>query len=233
LAVDEKRAWWHGNTISDVKAAIRDSGVECIITENRDWSIFDYARKEGVGVYVQIPGHALVCLAVDEKRAYMLDNNGPLKVQTWPRAKFNQLWDGVACCPKFKLPRIFKPKDKPADKPKDDPKPEVKPVKPCDCPKDQPGCKCDNKSINDALTKLTEVATLTNKSVGDLSVKVNVLDQRLVAVEGKLAGEKPATPPPPSAATPDPAIKQIQDELDKLKKNLNGSATLRVTVIPK
>lgn len=93
------------------------------------------------------------------------------------------------------------------------------------------GCKCDNKGLAAALTTLTDAVTKTNQSVGDLSVKVGSIDQRLTVVEGKLSGA--GQPPTPSTTVPDPAIKQVQDELAKLKATLAQGGTLRVTVTPK
>lgn len=235
------RNGWAGATWSNVESAIKDSGVDVVMSKpgQRDTSIFDYARKEGVGVVVFIPGHALVCLHLDDKTAYMIDNNpsdgsGRLKILKWARSKFDKLWEGYACCPRKKKPR---PNDKPAVKPevKPDVKPETKPeIKPV-----EPPCKCpaptDQKAVTDALAKLTEVATLTNQSVQGLTVKVEGVDKRVGEIDKRLSVvEKKQAEPPPSQKPPeaDPRIGQIQNDLDKLRAALKRGGTLNVTITP-
>ena len=115
----------------------------------------------------------------------------------------------------------------------------------CDCPKDKPAkpveppCKCpppaDQKTVTDALAKLTEVATLTNQSVQGLTVKVEGVDKRVGEIDKRLSVvEKKQAEPPPAQKPPevDPRIGQIQNDLDKLRAALKRGGTLNVTITP-
>jgi uncharacterized phage infection (PIP) family protein YhgE len=77
--------------------------------------------------------------------------------------------------------------------------------------------------VTDALAKLTEVAAATNKNITDLSDKVGDIDKRVTALENK-------PPPPPQD---DSKLKQVQDELDKLREQLKQGGTVRISVLPK
>lgn len=233
------RIGWVGGWVTGVTHAAQAYGIETKVVTNKDYSIFEYAEKAGVPVYIQIavycPNDHAVCLTgLDADYAYILDNNGPPVVKKWPRRTFDRVWNGIACCPchrknpKPVVPAPVKPSQ---------PKP-TEPVKPADQPKPVSGCNCppaqDLKPITDGLNRLVDSVAVVNKSVGDLTTKVGSIDQRLVTVEGKLANPPQVIQlPPPSTVTPDPAIKQMQDKLDKLEANMKQSGTLHITVTPK
>lgn len=237
---------WFGASISHVTAGLDSQNVPYKVTTRHDLSIFDYARKERVGVYVTIPGHALVCGLLTDKAAYMINNyddqNASKRVEKWSRAKFLSLWTGTACCP------CNRKRPKPGEKPvaPEQPTQPATPAKPIEQPKPvEPGCKCpppqDLTKITDGLNKLVDSVTainvnvgVVNKSVGTLSDKVTAIDQRLTVAEGRLAASSPGSqPPPPSATVPDPNIKIIQDKLAALEANLKQSGTLHIKVTPK
>jgi hypothetical protein len=146
---------WHGAGIDDVLAVMQRANIPCKVERNRGTEIFEYARKEGVGVYIQIPGHALVCLGLTDRHAYILDNNGLLKIEKWARSKFDRIWEGVACCP-FKRKR---PKPTP---PAVNPEPTV----PAPTPIPAPTPKVDLTPVTDAISKLTERITVLEKTTG-------------------------------------------------------------------
>lgn len=98
------REGWHGAHIGNVVSALKDAGVEYKLVTDGDLSIFDYARKEGVGLLVEIPGHHLACVGLTADAAYMVDNNGPPVISKWSRADFLKRWRGIACCPLHKKP---------------------------------------------------------------------------------------------------------------------------------
>ncbi len=229
---------WGGNTISNVEAAIRDSGIDALVVKDRSMEIFRHARQEGVGVYVQIPGHALVCLGLDSHHAYMLDNNpdssGKLSIQKWARNKFDRLWEGVACCPK----RRKKPKE-----PAGPPAP-TKPATPavCPCPVKPTEPAIDNKTdlkpvmakiddLGQSMIKLTETACKITDSLGATNSRLSGVEGRLMAVEKTRcacpgAGTPVVTPPPPSNAELD----KIREDLNKLRQSMKFSGTLTFTV---
>lgn len=232
---------WHGAWITNLEAACKTAGIEYRTERNGKTDIFDYAKSEGVPVYIQIQvsrpnDHAVACLGLNDRYAYILDNNGPPVVQKWSRSKFNSKWNGIACCPLHRKNRKPKEPKTPIVAPV---VPETKPVEPAK-PAVEP-CKCpppaDLSKITNGLDKLIDAVSTTNKSVGELSVKVgsveqrvNGIDQRLVVVEGMQRSQ--GSLPPPSTTTPD-AIKQVQDDLQKLKEQMRQSGTLKVTVTPK
>lgn len=87
--------------------------------------------------------------------------------------------------------------------------------------------------IMDSIGKLTEVAKLTNESVGKLGEKVSSIDSRLGVVEGKLAAQ-PANPPP--STTPSDCkdrMDKVQADLERLKQSLKQSGTIKISVVPK
>jgi hypothetical protein len=213
---------------------------------NRNTDIFDFAHKEGVGVYVQIPGHALVVVRLTHRYAYVINNYSNVeaskKIQRWTRDEFIRRWEGAAFCPlKRKRPRPQQivqppPQTVPAVQPGPlNPTPPV--VHPAPPPAEKPApkeCQCkpvELGPVNEALVKLTEIAAATSKSVADLGGKVGTLDARIAVVEGKLADA--ATLPPPSATVSPEQLKAVQDELTRLRNSLKQSGTLKVTVLPK
>lgn len=229
---------WSGATWSNVEAAIRTANVDVVSTSSRDTSVFDYAKKEGLAAVVFVPGHALVRVGHDERYVYMLDNNpndasGKLKVLRWAHSKFNSLWDGHACCPRKKKPKPDSPPVKPDVKPevKPETKPEVKPVD-CKCPPPAPST--DVKPITDALSKLAEIATLTNQSVGKLNDKVDGVDKRVGEIDKRLVAveQKQSAPVVTSPPSPDPRLDKLTGDLDKLRDALKKGGTLNVTLVP-
>lgn len=235
---------WHGAGMSNILAGCDSVGVPYKSTRNGDLSIFEHAKNEGVGVYVQIPGHALVCALLTDKWAYMVNNHDDPKlsqrVEKWSRSRFLREWTRVACCPlhkkKPKEPVVTPTQPTEPTKPSKPAKPKpAEPAKPV-----EPGCKCpppqDLSKITDGLGKLVESVSavnnnvgIVNKSVNDLSAKVGSIDQRLVVVEGKLAS--PSVPPPSITA---PEVKTIQDKLQKLEDSIRKqSGTLHISVTPK
>lgn len=232
---------WHGADMENIIAGLKSQGVDCKSTRNHDLSIFDYAKAEGVGVYVQIPGHALVCALLTDTTAYMVNNYDDPKlsqrIQKWTRSRFLREWTGVGCCPLFNKRK--KPKEPIPTVTPSQPRP-AEPTKPIDKPAEPvaSGCKCpppqDLSKITDGLNRLVDSVTVVNKSVGTLSDKVSTIDQRLTTAEGKLANSSPVGQlPPPSAVVPDPRIQEVQDKLAKLEANLKQSGTLHITATPK
>ncbi len=179
-----------------------------------------------MGVYVQVPGHALVVLRISGNTAYMLQNySSGSKIEKWPLSRFLSSWEGVGCCPKHKPKKpVVLPMPEPATPA---PAPKVEPATPTPPPQDL-------SKITDGLGRLVDSVTIVNKSVATLTDKVTTIDQRLVTVEGKLASPPPTVSlPPPSTVTPDPRIQEVQDKLAKLEASLKQSGTLHITVSPK
>ncbi len=191
----------YGREMGFILKAMDDFRVPYKAVRNGDTSIFDHARKEGVGVYVQIPGHALVVVGLDERHAYVINNYtaaGPAsvdraeqsskKVQRWTREKFMRLWEGVACCPlrKRKRPDAGLPTPPvpqptapalPAPGPKGDPGPAGPPGK-------------DGASV-DTGALVQQISAMIDKKLDDRlavdHVKVVEIEKRLAALEGRPA----------------------------------------------
>lgn len=84
---------WHGASMERVVKAYDDAGIKYKLQPRTDRSaaIFYAAMKEGVGCYFEIPGHALVCLGLDEKTVRVVDNNGPKVIHVWTREYFDSV----------------------------------------------------------------------------------------------------------------------------------------------
>lgn len=84
---------WRGATMERVVAAYKTAGIDYKLQPRTDRSakIFYDAMKEGVGCYFEIPGHALVCVGIDDKSVRVIDNNGPAGVQVWTREQFDSI----------------------------------------------------------------------------------------------------------------------------------------------
>lgn len=180
---------WNGAGIHNVRSFLSKVHLldQSKITENKDYSIFDHAKKEGLAVYIQIPNHAIAVVGLDDKHAYIVDNNPPLTVQRWTRREFDRKWEGVACCPLF---RKHKPKP-------DSPTPA--PVTPA-TPSVDLGpltSKVDNLAANQKA--LVDAVDGLQKNIGGMTQSLTVIDQRLRAVESKSTpspGVGPAVPLP-------------------------------------
>ncbi len=123
---DAIRKGWCGADMADVIKVCKIAKIEVDVEEHGDTKFLTKALAEGKPCYIQIPGHALVLVGLDKDSARVIDNNGSKEVRTWERARFDQLWEGRACCPRF--PRLHPFKFKPM--PYDPPLPTVKPVTP-------------------------------------------------------------------------------------------------------
>lgn len=91
---------WHGAEMENVLSAARQANIEVVFTRNRDYKVLYDSVKNGTGAYIQIPGHAITVVGIDEESVRIIDNNGTKEAQVWPRRKFDQYWQGTACYPK-------------------------------------------------------------------------------------------------------------------------------------
>jgi hypothetical protein len=238
----------YGREMGYILAALNERGIEYVAVRNGDTSIFEHARRERLPVYVQVPGHAYVVLRLTSRYAYIVNNftaAGPGVVDQAEKASKNvykidrnyflrHRWTGSAFCLKCRRKKKDQPavvvQPAPVQPGPLNPTPPVNPATPpaanvvvpppCQC---KPAEKVDLKPVTDALAKLTEVAVATNKNVTDLSDKVGDIDKRVTALENK-------PPPPPQD---DSKLKQVQDELDKLREQLKQGGTVRISVLPK
>lgn len=194
------REGWGGAWITNVISALKDAGIPYKESQNGSMDIFNYAREQGVPVYVQVrvsrpEDHAIVVVGMDDTHVRVLDNNGPKKVQTWTMARFKSVWGGRACCPLFRKNRKPRDKDEPA-------KPIVAPAV---CPCDQAALKAltdrlaalekapANNNVNTLttnVTKLTELMGDQSKAVNSLIGAVNNLEGRVAKLEAR-GGETP------------------------------------------
>lgn len=126
------REGWHGSCMEDLLAACEKSGIKYEATFNRDYNFLKKSIARGVACYIEIPGHALTLVGIDDESARIIDNNGSGEVQVWPIREFNRRWEGRACCPKL-IDFLRRPKPGPAPSPNDNPRfpgrrhPSVKP----------------------------------------------------------------------------------------------------------
>lgn len=227
---------WRGASISNVIAAAKDANIPIMEVHDRSLDIFDYAKEEGVGVFVEIPGHSLVCVGLDADHAYMLDNNqdqqGKLAIRKWPRAEFLKLWEGHACCPRKK-----KPKDKPPATTPAKPTPAITttpavtvgPVAPAVDPN---AGKLDE--LGQAMAKLTDATTNLAGTLSAQSTQLGTIETRLAAAEKarcSCAGAStPAVPPPSASKDYGPELDQVKAELAALKDSLSP---IRLRIGPK
>lgn len=200
---------WRGASIDQVLSAAKDANIPVLEVHDGSTEIFDYARKEGVGVCVDIPNHSIVCLGLDNDYAYMLDNNrdrnGELAIKKWPRNEFLRAWrsdGGHACCPRKRK----RPKDEPT-KPITTTTDPAKPAKECNCDpaavkaladriaslekapaKSDPATVENTTNINTLtqnVSKLTELIANQSKSIDGLAASVSQLDKRVSALENR------------------------------------------------
>ncbi len=130
---------WRGACMERVVKAYESAGIKFKVQARGDKSakIFLEAMKEGVGCYFEIPGqpgHALVCVGIDEKTVRIVDNNGPPTVSVWSRKYFDDVRAGGGLfplrkrvCPGPNCPPNYAP---PADHPSLLPEPPVAPTPP-------------------------------------------------------------------------------------------------------
>jgi len=202
---NEKNTSPHGIGPSAWKYQLDQAKVQYKFVENHDYSIFDHAKQEGVGVAVMIPNHAVVCCGLTDQYAYILDNNGPLKVQRWSRQEFNRKWKGIACCPLFhKHPKQPKPEPAPA------PTPTVQPLTGAQGPagpQGPPGKDGTSPDLGPLSAKLDSLAATVTKmndnmakvqtNVGVINSTINVIDQRVSALERQTRTRLEVLPGPP------------------------------------
>lgn len=179
--------------------AMDERGIEYVSTRNGDMSVFEHARKLGVPVYVQIPGHALTVLALTPRYAYVVNNltaanpaslegaeSGSKKVWKWPRAYFDRAWERVAFCVKCRK----KPKP---DAAKPLPAPMPTPI-PAAGPKGDPGpagpAGKDGTSV-DTAALVNQISQLIDQKLDARLAqdhgKLVLIEQRLAVLEGRPA----------------------------------------------
>lgn len=113
--------------MGNLLGAMRDAGVPYEHTYQRDFNLLKRAVAHGTGAYVEIPGHALLLVGIDEKAVRVLDNNGDLEVKEWSRAYFDRTWEGHGCFPRLLRPR---PSPGPGPGPGPGPQPNHPPLNP-------------------------------------------------------------------------------------------------------
>jgi hypothetical protein len=179
-----------GSDLSRVQMALDAKGIGYKAQRQRDTSIFDYARQEGVGVYCQVPGHALVCVALTDRYAYVINNytseERSKHVEKWPRSKFMNEWTGCSFCPLHrKRPRPDAPKV-----------PETKPTTPVapTTPVIQPGPKGDTGPAGppgkdgasiDTTALVNQIAAMVDGKLAPQQAAINDLNNRLKYIESQ------------------------------------------------
>lgn len=108
---------WQGSGMDHVIEYAARVNIPLTVTWNRDYNVLYQAVKAGSGAYVQVPGHALVLVGIDEHTVRLLDNNGPPVVQTWTRYRFDSTWQGTACFPRIFKRRLLCPRPTPSPVP--------------------------------------------------------------------------------------------------------------------
>jgi hypothetical protein len=237
--MNASRIGWVGGWVTGVVKAAKDFGIETKVVQNKDYSIFDYAKAEGVPVYVQIMvnrpnDHAVCVTGLDKDYAYVLDNNGPPVVKKWPRRTFDRVWNGIACCP---LHKKNKPKPVQPDNTSPVPSQPVKPVEPVKPAAPQVDLKPLTSKVDElgqAMVKLTESTSKIAEQVSTTNTRMTSVEERLTAAEKARcscsgAGQTPASPP--SVSKDD--LTKVQDELARLKQTLKASGTLRINIDPR
>jgi hypothetical protein len=247
VAVKER---WHGAWVDNLLQACKAAGIPMKEERRGDYEIFEYAKAEGVPVYVQIAmsrpnDHAVCVCGFSDKYVWVLDNNGPPIIRRWSRDKFRNKWNGIAACPlKRKHGREKNPRPidttpaRPIEptKPTEPAKPiAVEPAKPCPEVK-QIITKVDELSVG--MLKLTDATSKLAENVGGLGARVSSVEDRLAAAEKArcaCSGAGHGSAPPPSA-TPckdyGPDLAKMQDELARLKQSLKTSGTLTIQIDP-
>lgn len=227
---------WSGATISNVTAALDAAKAPYKVERNGDPAIFAHAEKEGVGVYIQVPkfsNHALVCLSLNERRALILDNNGPPKIQTWSRAKFDRNWSGIACCPLFKRPK--RPDVKPPDHPPVQPSADLSQLL-----KDAEEAKGRLTALESELAGMKAMQAQQGQALQAVSSNVNTLITVVEKIKssgssslpGPAGPAGPQGPAGPSGSPADEArIKAVEEDVAALRKQL--AQPIRVRVAPK
>ena len=111
------REGWHGSGMEALISYAETVGVECVYTFRRDYQVLYDGVKAGCGVYIQVPGHALVLVGIDNESVRVIPGynvGGSSEVETWSRGKFDARWQGTACFPKI-LNWLKRPKPGPED----------------------------------------------------------------------------------------------------------------------
>lgn len=100
------RTGWSGAEMEHVLRGFKDGRIDFESERGHDPAILYRAVAANVGCYVQIPGHALVLVGIDDASVRLIDNNGPPTIKVWSRQQFDQMWTGCACFPCLR-PRIW------------------------------------------------------------------------------------------------------------------------------
>jgi hypothetical protein len=191
----------YGREMGFILKALDDRGVPYKAVRNGDTSIFEHARKEGVGVYVQVPGHALVVVGLDDRHAYVINNYtaaGPAsvdraeqsskKVQRWSREKFMRIWEGTACCPLRKRKRPDAGPQLPAP-PIPRPEAPTLPTPGPAGPQGPPGPPGKDGASVDTAARVQQISALIDRKLDERlavdHVKVVEIEKRLAILEGR------------------------------------------------
>lgn len=201
---------WNGAWITQLAKVLDNAKIQYKISQNGDMSIFDYARQEGVPVYVQIAvnrpeDHAVEVVGMDATTVRIIDPNATSQIQTWSMEKFKRCWGGRALCPLFRKHR--KKKDEDQAKP-------IVDAKPCNCkPVDfgpvearlvaletaaKTPAKVDLTQVNTAINQLTvnaekqlQISSNLTTHVNEMVKSVNSLNERVTKLEQKAGIESP------------------------------------------
>ncbi len=144
-----------GVTTTTIKRYLTARKIDFALIEYRAWWVIRKICAKGRPVAIGIPGHMVVCVGLDDKGVYIIDNtgSGARKVRRWTYEKFWRNWQwaviirgDVGCLPRIlplfpsgrpRQPRVQPgpgPRPGPYDdeepydiRPKPDPKPDPKP----------------------------------------------------------------------------------------------------------
>jgi len=219
---------WRGASMRNVLAALKDAGVECEYTYQRDYGLLKRAVAAGVGAYIEIPGHALYLVGIDDNGVRVIDNNGSGEVQEWPMRTFAARWEGHACFPKVK------PRPSPQVRPTA-PHPPLTPVKPP--PEPVKPCPPGDEQLKALLVEITKL----RQEIAAIQLKPGPQGEPgKPGVDGKDGGVGPQGPTGPAGP---PGKDADRAELDRLKaevaalketlSRLSGTTRIRIEATPK
>lgn len=214
---------WRGAGMDHVIRAYQAAGIQFRAQSSSDRSaaIFQEAMQEGVGCYFQVPGHALVCVGIDESTVRIIDSNGPPEIQLWSRGFFDRVREGGGCFPLRRRP--VAPACPSCPRPPAD-HPSLTPEKPSESPK--PPAAPPEISVQD-LARL--IAEAVRNELGSTPVKPGK-DGR-DGLPGPRGEPGPAGPPGKDADFA--AIAALQARVEALEKALTAGGVLRIKITPK
>lgn len=186
---------WHGAGMSNVVAAMKAANIPYKASRNRDYEFLKEGVRNGSGVYVEIPGHAVVVVGIDDSSVRILDNNGSLQVQEWSREKFAHQWEGCGIFPIFRR-RPFRPSPAP-----NEPHPPLNPNHPVEPPPEP-----DTRPPERPLTPPAPDTVILGK-IEQVLKQQQMLAQQQATLTKDLAEVKAKPPVPGPEGKPGPAGK--------------------------